>query len=71
MTGEITLRGKVTRIGGLKEKALAAYRQGITEILIPKDNAPDIDEIPAPVRRKLNFTLLEDAADAFEIIIEE
>lgn len=71
MTGEITLRGKVTRIGGLKEKALAAYRQGITEILIPKDNAPDIDEIPAPVRRKLNFTLLENAADAFEIIIEE
>lgn len=71
MTGEITLRGKVTRIGGLKEKALAAYRQGITEILIPKENAPDIDEIPAPVRRKLNFTLLEDAADAFEIIIEE
>lgn len=71
MTGEITLRGKVTRIGGLKEKVLAAYRQGITEILIPKDNAPDIDEIPAPVRRKLNFTLLENAADAFEIIIEE
>ena len=71
MTGELTLRGKVTRIGGLKEKALAAYRQGITEILIPKDNAPDIEEIPASVRKKLSFTLLEDATDAFEIIIEE
>lgn len=70
MTGELTLRGKVTRIGGLKEKVLAAYRQGINEILIPKENAADIDEIPASVRRKLNFTLLEDATDAFDIVIE-
>lgn len=71
MTGELTLRGKVTRIGGLKEKALAAYRQGITEILIPKENAPDVEEIPSSVRKKLKFTLLEDAKDAFDIVIRE
>lgn len=71
MTGELTLRGKVTRIGGLKEKALAAYRQGITEILIPKENEPDIEEIPASVRKKLKFTTLEDAKDAWAIVIEE
>lgn len=55
MTGEITLRGRVLPIGGLKEKALSAHRAGITTIIIPKDNVKDLDEIPKSVREELTF----------------
>ncbi len=55
MTGEITLRGNVLAIGGLKEKSLAAYRAGIKTIIIPKENCKDIDEIPEEVKSKINF----------------
>lgn len=55
MTGEITLRGRVLPIGGLKEKSLAAYRAGITDIIIPEENKLDIDDVPQEIRRKLNF----------------
>jgi ATP-dependent Lon protease len=53
MTGEITLRGRVLPIGGLKEKVLAAHRGGIKTILIPRDNAKDIEEIPAQIKHAL------------------
>ncbi len=55
MTGEITLRGNVLPIGGLKEKALAAYRIGVTDIIIPEDNKRDLEDIPVNIREKLNF----------------
>ncbi|OEH91431.1 endopeptidase La [Bacillus solimangrovi] len=55
MTGEITLRGRVLPIGGLKEKSLSAHRAGLTEIIIPKDNEKDIEDIPESVREGLNF----------------
>ena len=55
MTGEITLRGKVLPIGGLKEKALAAHRVGIRNIIIPKENERDEQEIPENVRGELHF----------------
>ena len=55
MTGEITLRGRVLPIGGLKEKSLSAHRAGITTIIIPADNAKDIEDIPESVRKELTF----------------
>jgi ATP-dependent Lon protease len=55
MTGEITLRGRVLPIGGLKEKSLAAHRAGIRKIVIPKDNEKDIDDIPESVRNEITF----------------
>jgi ATP-dependent Lon protease len=59
MTGEITLRGRVLPIGGLKEKALAAHRGGTKIILIPKDNAKDVREIPLKIRRELTIIPVE------------
>ncbi|WP_027414856.1 endopeptidase La [Aneurinibacillus terranovensis] len=59
MTGEITLRGRVLPIGGLKEKALAAHRAGLKTIIIPRDNEKDIDDIPESVREDLTFIPVE------------
>ena len=63
MTGEITLRGKVLPIGGLKEKALAAHRAGIRTILVPKWNLVDVDEIPPDLRKELTFVPVETLDD--------
>jgi endopeptidase La len=72
MTGEITLRGRILPVGGIKEKVLAAYRQGIRKILLPADNKRDTEEIPLSVRKKLDFVFLETVEDAFkEIILED
>ena len=59
MTGEITLRGRVLPVGGIKEKVLAAHRAGIKKVMLPKENKRDIDEIPANVKRSLEFVLVE------------
>lgn len=59
MTGEVTLRGNVLPIGGLKEKSLAAHRVGINKILIPKQNEKDLDDIPATVKKDLTFVSVE------------
>lgn len=59
MTGEITLRGNVLPIGGLKEKVLAAYREGMHTIILPKQNARDLEDIPEAVREKLEFVTVE------------
>lgn len=66
MTGEITLRGKVLPIGGLKEKALAAHRIGIKNIIIPKDNERDEEEIPQNIRKDINFILAENVGTVFD-----
>lgn len=59
MTGEITLRGRVLPVGGIKEKVLAAHRAGIRKVMLPKENKRDLDEIPANVKRSLEFALVE------------
>jgi len=66
MTGEITLRGRVLPIGGLKEKALAANRAGIKKVIIPKENEKDLEEIPANVRKTLEFILVENMDEVLE-----
>ena len=66
MTGEITLRGRVMTIGGLKEKCLAALRLGIKTVLIPKGNEVDISELPKEVRRGLNIYPCEHVREVFE-----
>lgn len=66
MTGEITLRGRVLPIGGLKEKSLAAYRAGIRTIVIPADNKKDIDDIPEAIRNEINFVTAENMDTVLE-----
>lgn len=60
MTGEVTLRGRVLPIGGLKEKTLAAYRAGITKIIIPFENQPDLEELPDVIKENISFVLAKD-----------
>lgn len=69
MTGEITLRGKVLAIGGLKEKTLAAYRTGITQVIIPADNEKDLEEIPENIRGRINFIPVTDVNTVFKTAI--
>lgn len=66
MTGEISLRGRVLPIGGLKEKTMAAMRAGVTTVIIPVDNAPDLEEIDPTVRKALNFVLTDSADKVLE-----
>ncbi len=66
MTGEITLRGKILPVGGIREKVMAAHRAGIRLVLLPRDNERDIEDIPANVRKKMKFVLLDTVEDAIE-----
>ena len=59
MTGEITLRGRVMPIGGLKEKVLAAHRAGLRRVIVPRDNRKDLDDVPPRVRRQIAFTFVD------------
>jgi ATP-dependent Lon protease len=66
MTGEITLRGKVLPVGGIREKVLAAHRAGIKKVLLPKENGKDLEEIPAIVKKDMEFVLIENADEALD-----
>ena len=71
MTGEITLRGRVLPVGGLKEKSLGALRAGIHTIILPEKNKKDLTEIPANVRRKIKFVLVSNMDEVISISIEK
>ena len=63
MTGEITLRGKVLPVGGIKEKVLAAHRVGIRSLILPRRNERDIEDVPADLRRQIAFVFVDDAEE--------
>ena len=70
MTGEITLRGKVLPIGGLKEKSMGAYRNGIKRIIIPKENIRDLDDVPTEVKRCMEYIPVSTYDDIYKVIKE-
>ena len=70
MTGEISLRGRVLPIGGLKEKALGALRAGIDHIIIPEKNKKDLYDLPKVIKKKIKFTCVRDIREVLEIALE-
>jgi ATP-dependent Lon protease len=70
MTGEITLRGRVLPIGGVKEKTLSAHRAGLTTIILPSDNERDVEDVPDSVREELSFVFVSDVEEVLKIALE-
>ena len=70
MTGEITLTGQVLPIGGIREKALAAQRAGLKRVILPRENEPDLDELPAETRNGMEFVLVDSIEDVFKAAFE-
>jgi ATP-dependent Lon protease len=71
MTGEITLTGQVLPIGGLREKVLAAQRAGLKRIVVPRDNEPDLEELPDETREELEFMLVDAIGEVFDVAFGE
>jgi ATP-dependent Lon protease len=71
MTGEITLRGKVLPVGGIKEKLLAAHRAGIKTVILPKDNAKDLVELPEDVKQALTIEIVDSVDQVWRLALEE
>ena len=71
MTGEVTLRGKVLEIGGVKEKVLAAYRSGLREIIMPKSNEKDLRDVPEEVRKNMSFVFVERMDEVLRLALLE
>jgi ATP-dependent Lon protease len=70
MTGEISLRGKVLPIGGLKEKVLAAHRAEIHTVILPQRNEPDLEDLPAELREQMRFVPVDDAREVLAAALE-
>ena len=70
MTGEVTLRGQVLPIGGLREKSIAAHRSGLKKIIIPYDNLKDIDEIPESVKNSLEIIPVKSVEEIVDIVLK-
>jgi ATP-dependent Lon protease len=70
MTGEITLRGRVLAVGGVREKALAALRAGIRTVVLPRANLPDLREIPGELARRIEFVPVETLDEALDAVLE-
>jgi ATP-dependent Lon protease len=71
MTGEITLRGQVLAIGGVKEKVLAAHRNGLTTVILPKRNEQDVDDVPDEIRQSMKFIFAESVEDVIDAALEK
>ena len=71
MTGEITLRGNILKIGGLKEKSIGALRNGIKTILIPKGNINDLEKLPDQVKENIKFIPVSTYSEALDVLKEE
>ncbi len=71
MTGEVTLQGRVLPIGGVKQKVLAAHRAGLTEVILPKRNEGDLDDVPEQVRAEMRFHLADDVRDVLGVALGE
>jgi ATP-dependent Lon protease len=71
MTGEVTLQGRVLPIGGVKQKVLAAQRAGLTEVILPLRNEPDLDDLPDAVRESMTIHLVDDVADVLDLALED
>jgi ATP-dependent Lon protease len=69
MTGEVTLAGRVLPIGGVKQKLLAAHRAGLTEVIIPARNEPDLDDVPEEIRQELAIHPVGDVADVLALAL--
>ncbi len=70
MTGEVTLQGRVLPIGGVKQKVLAAERAGLTTVVLPKRNGPDLDDVPEAVRERMTFHLAEHVSEVLDLALE-
>jgi ATP-dependent Lon protease len=70
MTGEVTLQGRVLPIGGLKQKVLAAHAAGLTEVIVPQRNEPDLDDVPADVRERMTFHIVESVDQVLSVALE-
>jgi ATP-dependent Lon protease len=70
MTGEITLRGKVLPVGGIKEKVLGAHRAGIRTVILPKRNEKDLEDVPEAIRNDMQFLFAESVSQVFEHALE-
>jgi ATP-dependent Lon protease len=70
MTGEVTLQGRVLAIGGVKQKVLAAHRAGLTEVVLPARNGPDLDDVPEAVREAMTFHLADDVTEVLAFALE-
>jgi ATP-dependent Lon protease len=70
MTGEVTLQGRVLPIGGLKQKVLAAHAAGLTEVIVPERNQPDLDDVPAEVRDQMQFHIVETVDQVLTLALE-
>jgi ATP-dependent Lon protease len=71
MTGEVTLQGRVLPIGGVKQKVLAAHRAGLTDVILPARNGPDLDDVPDGVRDVMTFHLADDVSEVLAVALEE
>jgi ATP-dependent Lon protease len=71
MTGEVTLQGRVLPIGGVKQKVLAAHRAGLTEVILPVRNGPDLDDVPEDVRQAMSFHLATTVDDVLRVALAQ